>query len=94
MAKKAVEDAKTALDGITNLSNAKNEAQAAIDKLENLNDTQKAAAKEAVANATTTAEVTNAQTSATGLDNDMSGLKNSVSDESATKNGENYTNAS
>ncbi|RGM21076.1 hypothetical protein DXC22_10350, partial [Ligilactobacillus salivarius] len=46
MAKKAVEDAKTALDGTTNLSNAKNEAKAAIDKLENLNDAQKAAAKE------------------------------------------------
>ena len=93
-AKKAVEDAKTALDGTTNLSNAKNEAQAAIDKLENLNDAQKAAAKEAVDNATTTAEVTNAQTSATGLDNDMSDLKNSVSDVDTTKNGENYTNAS
>ncbi len=94
VAKKAVEDAKTALDGTTNLSNAKNEAQAAIDKLENLNDAQKAAAKEAVDNATTTAEVTNAQTSATGLDNDMSDLKNSVSDVDTTKNGENYTNAS
>ena len=92
--KKAVEDAKKALDGTTNLSNAKNEAQAAIDKLENLNDAQKAAAKEAVDNATTTAEVTNAQTSATGLDNDMLGLKNSVSDVDTTKNGENYTNAS
>ena len=92
--KKAVEDAKKALDGTTNLSNAKNEAQAAIDKLENLNDAQKAAAKEAVDNATTTAEVTNAQTSATGLDNDMSDLKNSVSDVDTTKNGENYTNAS
>ena len=93
-AKKAVEDAKTALDGTTNLSNAKADAQAAIDKLENLNDAQKAAAKEAVDNATTTAEVTNAQTSATGLDNDMLGLKNSVSDVDTTKNGENYTNAS
>ena len=93
-AKKAVEDAKAGLDGTTNLSNAKNEAQAAIDKLENLNDAQKAAAKEAVDNATTTAEVTNAQTSATGLDNDMSDLKNSVSDVDTTKNGENYTNAS
>ena len=93
-AKKAVEDAKTALDGTTNLSNAKADAQAAIDKLENLNDAQKAAAKEAVDNATTTAEVTNAQTSATGLDNDMSDLKNSVSDVDTTKNGENYTNAS
>ena len=93
-AKKAVEDAKAGLDGTSNLSNAKNEAQAAIDKLENLNDAQKAAAKEAVANAATTAEVTTAQTAATGLDNDMSDLKNSVSDVDATKSGENYTNAS
>ena len=93
-AKKAVEDAKAGLDGTTNLSNAKADAQAAIDKLENLNDAQKAAAKEAVANATTTADVTTAQNAATGLDNDMSGLKNSVSDEDATKSDENYTNAS
>ena len=92
-AKKAVEDAKTALDGTTNLSNAKNDAKAAIDKLENLNDAQKVAAKEAVANATTTAEVTTAQKEATGLDNDMSGLKNSVSDVDATKASVNYTNA-
>ena len=93
-AKKAVEDAKAGLDGTSNLSNAKKDAQAAIDKLENLNDKQKAAAKEAVANATTTAEVTSAQNAATGLDNDMSGLKNSVSDVDATNSDENYTNAS
>ena len=92
-AKKAVEDAKTALDGTTNLSNAKNDAKAAIDKLENLNDAQKVAAKEAVDNATTTAEVTTAQNEATGLDNDMSGLKSSVSDVDATKASVNYTNA-
>ena len=92
--KKAVEDAKKALDGTTNLSNAKNEAQAAIDKLENLNDAQKAAAKEAVANATTTDDATSAQNAAADLDNDMLGLKNSVSDVDTTKNGENYTNAS
>ena len=55
-----MEDAKTALDGTTNLSNAKADAQAAIDKLENLNDAQKAAAKEAVANATTTDDATSA----------------------------------
>ena len=93
-AKKAVEDAKTALDGTTNLSNAKADAQAAIDKLENLNDAQKAAAKEAVANATTTDDATSAQNAAADLDNDMLGLKNSVSDVDTTKNGENYTNAS
>ena len=80
--------------GSGELDNAKTDAKAAIDKLENLNDKQKAAAKEAVANATTTADVTTAQNAATGLDNDMSGLKNSVSDVDATKNGENYTNAS
>ncbi|PLA90823.1 LPXTG cell wall anchor domain-containing protein, partial [Ligilactobacillus salivarius] len=93
-AKKAVEDAKAALDVTSNLSNAKADAQAAIDKLENLNDAQKAAAKEAVDNATTTAEVTTAQNAATGLDSDMSGLSNSVSNVDATKNGENYTNVS
>lgn len=80
--------------GSGELDNAKTDAKAAIDKLENLNDKQKAAAKEAVDKATTTADVTTAQNAATGLDNDMSGLKNSVSDVDATKNGENYTNAS
>ena len=80
--------------GSGELDNAKTDAKAAIDKLENLNDKQKAAAKETVDKATTTADVTTAQNAATGLDNDMSGLKNSVSDVDATKNGENYTNAS
>ena len=89
---KAAENEQTSGSG--ELDNAKTDAKAAIDKLENLNDAQKAAAKEAVANATTTADVTTAQNAATGLDNDMSGLKNSVSDEDATKSDENYTNAS
>ena len=89
---KAAENEQTSGSG--ELDNAKTDAKAAIDKLENLNDAQKAMAKEAVDNATTTADVTTAQNAATGLDNDMSGLKNSVSDVDTTKNGENYTNAS
>ena len=89
---KAAENEQTSGSG--ELDNAKTDAKAAIDKLENLNDAQKAMAKEAVDNATTTADVTTAQNAATGLDNDMSGLKNSVSDEDATKSDENYTNAS
>ena len=89
---KAAENEQTSGSG--ELDNAKTDAKAAIDKLENLNDAQKAVAKEAVDNATTTADVTTAQNAATGLDNDMSGLKNSVSDVDTTKNGENYTNAS
>ncbi|OQQ86784.1 LPXTG cell wall anchor domain-containing protein [Ligilactobacillus salivarius] len=89
---KAAENEQTSGSG--ELDNAKTDAKAAIDKLENLNDAQKAVAKEAVDNATTTADVTTSQNAATGLDNDMSGLKNSVSDVDTTKNGENYTNAS
>ncbi|PLA92344.1 YSIRK-type signal peptide-containing protein, partial [Ligilactobacillus salivarius] len=82
----AAENEQTSGSG--ELDNAKTDAKAAIDKLENLNDAQKAAAKEAVDKATTTVDVTTAQNAATGLDNDMSGLKNSVSDVNATKNGE------
>ncbi|MSE04745.1 LPXTG cell wall anchor domain-containing protein, partial [Lactobacillus salivarius] len=92
-AKKAVEAAKAGLDGSTNLDNARTAAKDAIDKLENLNDAQKAAAKEAVDKASSVADVTTAQGTATGLDTDMSNLKNAANAAESVKSEVNYTNA-
>ena len=88
-----VQAAKAALNGDSNLANAKQAAQDAIDKLNNLNDAQKAAAKDAVNNATDAAGVTAASDKATALDGNMGDLKESVADVDATKASVNYTNA-
>src|SRR5699024_11713530 len=72
-----VKAAKDALNGDSNLANAKQAAQDAIDKLNNLNDAQKAAAKDAVNNATDAAGVTAASDKATALDGNMGDLKES-----------------
>src|SRR5699024_4629798 len=61
--------------------------------LNNLNDAQKAAAKDAVNNATDAAGVTAASDKATALDGNMGDLKESVADVDATKASVNYTNA-
>ena len=53
-----VKETKAALNGDSNLANAKQKAQDAIDKLNNLNEAQKEAAKAAVNNATDAAGVT------------------------------------
>ncbi|MBZ4031316.1 GA module-containing protein, partial [Ligilactobacillus salivarius] len=65
----------------------------AIDKLNNLNDEQKAAAKAAVNNATDAAGVTAASDQATALDGNMGDLKESVADADTTKASGNYKNA-
>ena len=88
-----VKAAKAALNGDKKLENAKQAAQDAIDKLNNLNEAQKAAAKEAVNNATDAAGVTAASDKATALDGNMGDLKESVADADATKASVNYTNA-
>ena len=88
-----VQAAKAALNGDSNLANAKQKAQDAIDKLNNLNEAQKAAAKAAVNNATDAAGVTAASDQATALDGNMGDLKESVADVDATKASVNYTNA-
>ncbi|MBE5067880.1 GA module-containing protein, partial [Ligilactobacillus salivarius] len=88
-----VQAAKAALNGDSNLANAKQAAQDAIDKLNNLNDEQKAAAKEAVNNATDVAGVNAASDNAEALDGNMGNLKESVADVDATKASVNYTNA-
>ena len=75
------------------LDEAKQKANDAIDKLENLNEAQKAAAKAAVNKATDAAGVTAASDQATALDGNMGNLKKSVADVDATKASVNYTNA-
>ena len=85
--------AKAALNGDSNLANAKQKAQDAIDKLNNLNEAQKEAAKKAVNNATDAAGVKAASNQATALDGHMGNLKESVADADTTKASVNYTNA-
>ena len=81
------------MNGDSNLANAKQKAQDAIDKLNNLNEAQKAAAKAAVNNATDAAGVTAASNQATALDGNMGDLKESVADADTTKASGNYKNA-
>ena len=88
-----VQAAKAALNGDSNLANAKQAAQDAIDKLNNLNDEQKEAAKAAVNNATDAAGVTAASDNAEALDGNMGNLKESVADADTTKASVNYKNA-
>ena len=88
-----VQATKAALNGDSNLANAKQAAQDAIDKLNNLNEAQKAAVKEAVNNATDAAGVTAASNQATDLDGNMGDLKESVADADTTKASGNYKNA-
>ncbi|MCZ3622899.1 YSIRK-type signal peptide-containing protein, partial [Lactobacillus mulieris] len=79
----------------SNLDNAKKEANEAIDKLNNLNDAQKATAKAAVGAATTVDAVTAAQTNAKATDTDMGNLSNDDNYKNAEsiKQGSNYQNA-
>ena len=89
-----VQAAKAALNGDSNLANAKQAAQDAIDKLNNLNDEQKAAAKEAVNKVTDDAGVTAASDKTTALDGNMGDLKKAFKDNESIKNSVSYVNAS
>ncbi|PEH09227.1 hypothetical protein CP353_09875 [Lactobacillus sp. UMNPBX2] len=75
------------------LDTAKDEANKAINALENLNDAQKQGALAAVTAATTVDEVTTAKNTATGLDQDMGQLKDEVADDSDLRDSVNYKNA-
>src|SRR5699024_4873106 len=88
-----VKETKAALNGDSKLADTKQAAKDAIDKLNNLNEAQKEAAKAAVDNATDAAGVTAASDKATALDGNMGDLKESVADVDTTKASENYTNA-
>ena len=89
-----VKAAKAALNGDSNLANAKQAAQDAIDKLNNLNEAQKAAAKAAIEQASSLAEVSTASDKATNLDSSMGDLKKAFKDNESIKNSVSYVNAS
>ena len=89
-----VKAAKATLDGDSNLANAKQAAQDAIDKLNNLNEAQKAAAKAAIEQASSLAEVSTASDKATNLDSSMGDLKKASIDSESIKNNVEYVNAS
>ncbi|WP_410504624.1 YSIRK-type signal peptide-containing protein [Ligilactobacillus salivarius] len=89
-----VKAAKDALNGDSNLANAKQKAQDAIDKLNNLNEAQKAAAKAAIEQASSLAEVSTASDKATNLDSSMGDLKKASIDSESIKNNVEYVNAS
>ena len=89
-----VQAAKAALNGDSNLANAKQAAQDAIDKLNNLNEAQKAAAKAAIEQASSLAEISTASDKATNLDSSMGDLKKASIDSESIKNNVEYVNAS
>ncbi|MYU93806.1 LPXTG cell wall anchor domain-containing protein, partial [Ligilactobacillus salivarius] len=72
----------------------KQAAQDAIDKLNNLNEAQKAAAKAAIEQASSLAEVSTASDKATNLDSSMGDLKKASIDSESIKNNVEYVNAS
>ena len=89
-----VKAAKDALNGDSKLANAKQAAQDAIDKLNNLNEAQKAAAKAAIEQASSLAEISTASDKATNLDSSMGDLKKASIDSESIKNNVEYVNAS
>ena len=89
-----VKAAQDALNGDSNLANAKQAAQDVIDKLNNLNDAQKEAAKAAIEQASSLAEVSTASDKATNLDSSMDDLKKAFKDNESIKNSVSYVNAS
>ena len=89
-----VQAAKAALNGDSNLANAKQAAKDAIDKLNNLNDAQKETAKAAIEQVSSLAEVSTASDQATNLDSSMGDLKKAFKDNESIKNSVSYVNAS
>ncbi|AKA49803.1 hypothetical protein VO56_00735 [Mycoplasmopsis gallinacea] len=91
----ALNNAKDALNGQEKFDEAKNEAIAAIDALENLNDAQKAAAKAALENKNLIADLEDIASDAKTLDTAMNQLKDSLDAYNAElENNPNYTEAS
>src|SRR5699024_9546990 len=88
-----VKETKAALNGDSKLADTKQAAKDAIDKLNNLNEAQKAAAKAAVENGRAAGRERAESDKATALDGNMGDLKESVADVDATKASVNYTNA-
>ncbi|VEU70097.1 GA module-containing protein [Mycoplasmopsis glycophila] len=89
---KAINDAIKALNGEENITRVRNEEEAKVDALENLNDAQKAAIKEKMDKATTPEAIRNETAVANSLDTKMGELKDAVNNASDVKNTSNYRN--
>ncbi|WP_424842390.1 hyperosmolarity resistance protein Ebh [Staphylococcus pasteuri] len=89
-----VNSAKNDLNGTQNLNNAKQQATTNIDGLTNVTDAQKEALKQLVGNSSNVAEVQANLQKAQDVDQAMNHLKQSIADNTATKNDQNYLDAS
>lgn len=88
-----VANAKGALNGNHNLEQAKSNANTTINGLQHLTTAQKDKLKQQVQQAQNVAGVDNVKSSANTLNGAMGTLRNSIQDNAATKNGQNYLDA-
>ncbi len=88
-----VANAKGALNGNHNLEQAKSNANTTINGLQHLTTAQKDKLKQQVQQAQNVAGVDNVKSSANTLNGAMGTLRNSIQDNTATKNGQNYLDA-
>ncbi|SUK93814.1 surface protein, ECM binding protein-like protein A [Staphylococcus aureus] len=83
-------NAKGALNGNHNLEQAKSNANTTINGLQHLTTAQKDKLKQQVQQAQNVAGVDTVKSSANTLNGAMGTLRNSIQDNTATKNGQNY----
>lgn len=88
-----VTNAKGALNGNHNLEQAKSNANSTINGLQHLTTAQKDKLKQQVQQAQNVAGVDTVKSSANTLNGAMCTLRNSIQDNTATKNGQNYLDA-
>ncbi|MBR9084578.1 hyperosmolarity resistance protein Ebh [Staphylococcus aureus] len=88
-----VTNAKGTLNGNHNLEQAKSNANTTINGLQHLTTAQKDKLKQQVQQAQNVAGVNTVKSSANTLNGAMGTLKNSIQDNTATKNGQNYLDA-
>ncbi len=88
-----VTNAKGALNGNHNLEQAKSNANTTINGLQHLTTAQKDKLKQQVQQAQNVAGVDTVKSSANTLNGAMGTLRNSIQDNAATKNGQNYLDA-
>ncbi|WP_426461345.1 hypothetical protein [Mycoplasma hafezii] len=91
--KQTLDTASSKLNGDTQLKNAKDAANAAIELLPNLNDAQKNALKAEVNKQTTIADVNKAKTNADTVNAAMKKLTDAITENTAYKTNPNYTEA-
>ncbi|WP_438827666.1 hyperosmolarity resistance protein Ebh [Staphylococcus warneri] len=90
---KQLNDAKDALNGNSNVENAKQEAIEQINNAQDLNPAQKEALKQQVNLANTVNDVNQVKATTSNLDQAMSALKQGIADKDQTIADGNYTNA-